>query len=296
MQVVYAHYSKPYGGSLRGAKTHWAIPYMECLVLAYSAYKSKEFFGSTKFVCDEYGKQLFIDVLGIKFDEVSVDLDGCEKYPMWWAAGKIHAYTKSVKRFSPFIMCDNDAGFHERPASHYFESRYRCQSIHHDAGTIFEGLVRRIVRETKNEYPYDIYHDAIKNVDGIKGGNAGMIVMGDEQLFNEFTRYTWDLMESSFMQKVASEGGSNKYNHMNYWNVVVEEILMLQLYRRIRGELPQTFFEFNGLTPPNGVRNPSNYFHIWGKKRDINKLREFEQKAVAYLPKELTNRIYEYFK
>lgn len=297
MKVIYAHYSKPYGGDIKKAKTHWAKPYVEFLVLAYSAYKSKEFFGNNTLVVDSYSKKLIIDDLGLEFDEVHVELDDCERNPMFWAAGKLYAYTKFIKEFEPFMFCDNDAGFHEKPPDYYFKSLYRCQHIHEDKTNVFGQYIKKLVRDTPNVFPYDIYHEAVKHPDGVKGGNAGMVICNDPELWSEFTRYTWAVMESDFMQKLARGIDQKKvFGHMSYWNVVVEEILLLQLYRRLRHELPQTFFEFKGLSPTPGTPNPLKYFHIWGKKSNIQVLNQFEKMAVDYLPEDLTKRIYDYFR
>ena len=85
---------------------------------------------------------------------------------------------------------------------------------------------------------------------------------------------------------------------MNYWNVVVEEILLLQLWRNLKWELPQTIFEFDGLKPTPGTENnnPSGYFHIWGKKSDLRVMQKWEKLTTDFLPKEITERVYDYFK
>jgi len=310
MKVVYAQYARPINYNIQNAKGHWGLNYVEPLVLAYSAIKSKEFFGHTKLVADEYSRKYLIDEIGIPFDEVQIMPDDIEKTPMYWAAGKIWAYTKAVGEFEPFIFMDNDAGFHNRPPEHYTSSRFRGQHVHCDtyhrllpgnkpSGNVFWQLVKKMVQGTPNVYPYDIIHDAYRHPEGVKGINAGILVFGDKEHWEMFSKYTWDLMESDFLNKVAKESmTSNLYNHMNFWNVVVEEILLLQCYRRLRWELPQTIFEFDGLKPTPGTENvnPSGYFHIWGKKSNLGIMHKWEKIATDYIPKEITERVYDYFK
>ncbi|HRH58114.1 MAG TPA: hypothetical protein PLS10_10690 [Chitinophagales bacterium] len=294
-KAVYTHYSRPYGSDIRNSQTHWLFPYLEFLILAYSGAKSKKFFGKTVLVTDTYGKELICDNLCIPFDEVIVELDGIEKKPRFWASGKIYGYTKAIKEFEPFIHFDNDAGFHIKPPE--FTGELTVQHIHHEYGNhfgeIFKRLVHRIVKETKNEFPYDIYHEAIKG--DLKGCNCGMIAFNDYDVWNEFSKYTWALQESEFFDKIERESVASMYRHFNYWNVVVEEILLYAIFKRIKKKEPDKLFDFNGFDFPVGTPNPMKYFHIWGSKRDREFLKIREKIAVDYLDKNVTDRIYAYF-
>lgn len=301
MKAIYAFYSKPFGGiDIRKAVTHWSITHVEFTTLAYSVLKSKAYGFETVLFCDKYGKELIIDTFGIPFDIVKVELDNCEIKRRFWAAGKIYAYSKGIESlggFEPFVMIDNDAGWHMKPPAHFFESRYRCQQIHNDKGTFFETQIREIVRQTKNEFPYDIYHEAVNNPDALKGGNAGVVVLGDETLWREFTRYTWALMESPFFDKLVRNSVKeiNPYRILNKWNVLVEENLLYLLNRRINKETPQTVLECIGFTIPSQTYNPTKYFHIWGHKKNPKFLNEFNEVAISYIPNEISHRIYSYF-
>jgi hypothetical protein len=306
MKAIYAYYSKPFGSvDIRKAKTHWITTHSEFFVLCYSVIKMKESGLETVLFCDEYGKKLIIDEFKIPFDIVKVELDGIEKKPRFWASGKIYAYTKglnSLGGFEPFIMVDNDAGFRKKPPTHFLTSKYRCQSIHIDKNTVFEQYLKRIQKETKNEFPFDIFHEC-DSLDGLKGGNAGIVVINDERLWSEFTRYTWALMEHSFFDKIENENSNlnSSYAKLRLWNVIVEENLLLLLNRRLNFELPQTVFEFTGLFVPrkdNGttVPNPTQYFHIWGSKKNAKFIKHYEELALNYIPKEISERIYNYFK
>ena len=298
MKAIYAFYSKPFGTKdIRTANTHWSIPYIEFLVMSYSVLKSKSFGLETVLFCDRYGKELIIDTFGIPFDEVRVELDYCEIKPRFWAAGKIYAYTKGLKEFEPYVMFDNDAGFHTKPPEHFFKSLYRCQSIHNDNGTEFARYVNKIVNETKDEYPFDIFHEMARNVDGIKGGNAGLVVMNDKRLWSEFTRYTWDLMNHSYFDKVVRDDKKevSPYRALRRWNVTVEENVLFQLSRRLNYQMPETVYEFTGFAPPMNVHNPSGFFHIWGSKKNIKFLKAYEDIAVNYIPNDITERVYKYF-
>ncbi len=300
MKCIYAYYSKPFGSvDIRKTDTHWILAYVEILTIFYSVSKSKEFGFETVLFCDKYGKELLIDTFNIPFDIVKVELDYCETKLRWWAAGKIYAYTKGIESlggFEPYMVMDNDAGWHNKPPEHYTKSLYRCQSIHIDSGSEFEKYVQKIVRETKNEYPFDVFHDMINNVNGVRGGNAGMLVIGSEQLWREFTRYTWDLMNNDYFDRIITEQPRvlNPYKAIGRWNVAIEENLMYQLSRRILKQQPETIYEFTGFIKPVGTES-NGFFHIWGHKKNKKYLKEFEDMIVNYIPKDFVNKVYNYF-
>lgn len=294
MKAIYTHYSKPYGQDIRNNQTHWLFPYLEFLILAYSSEKSKEFFDKTVLVTDTYGKKLIIDDLKIPFDEVIVELDNCEEKERFWASGKIYGYTKAIKEFEPFVHFDNDSGYHSKPP--IFNGELKVQHIHSDYndgfGAILKGLVERLVRETPNEFPYDIYHQAKQ----LKGCNCGLIMINDKGVFDEFSRYTWALQKSNFFDKIGKGAVAPIYSHFNYWNVVIEEILLYLVFVKLKGKEPDV--EFKGMSGFNfnkDIENPNKYFHIWGSKKDREFMKIREEIALNYLNKELTDRIYDYF-
>lgn len=300
MKAIYAFYSKPFGVDIRRAKTHWIDTSSEFYIMAYSVLKSKEHGFETVLFTDKYGKELIIDTLQIPFDIVKVELDFCEIKLKWWASGKIYAYTKGIEnlgKFEPFMMLDNDAGWHSKPPLHYLQSKYRCQSIHIDTNTEFERQIMRIVKDNQNVYPFDIFHEILKNKQEVKGGNAGVIIMNDERLWREFSRYTWDLMNHPYFDKIAKENTkeANIYKAMNKWNVTIEENLLLQLSRRLNSQLPETVFEFTGFATPIENHNPTGFYHIWGSKKNIKFINAFKELAISYIPKELSERIDNFF-
>jgi hypothetical protein len=299
MRAIYAFYSKPFGSiDIRNARTHWAFPYIEFLVLAYSVSKSKSFGFETVLFCDDYGKELIIDTFKIPFDIVKVELNDIEIKPKFWASGKIYAYSKGIEslgKFEPFVFFDNDAGFHKQPPPHFMTSKYRCQHVYHNHNDQFQGFVNKIIKETKNEFPFDIYHESKGNIDGLKGGNAGMVVINDEKLWSEWTRYSQALVNHEYFDSLIPNGEANPFKKISLWNVTIEENLMFLLNRRLNFELPQTVLEFNTLLLKEGTHNPTEYFHIWGLKVNKEFLKKYEKIAVEYLPKELTDRIYKHF-
>lgn len=144
--------------------------------------------------------------------------------------------------------------------------------------------------------PYDIYHEAVKG--DLRGCNCGVIFFNDAEVWSEFSRYTWALQNSEFFDKIASEAIAPMYKHFNYWNVVIEEILLYSIFKRLKKKEPNKLFDINGFDFPKETPNPLKYFHIWGSKRDREFLKIREKIAVDYLDrydKALVDRIYTFF-
>lgn len=300
MICIYALDTRQYTHNIRTARTHWAVPYVEFLVMSLSATKSREFGWKTRLVTDRYGAELMQEFgMSSLYDEILVELDDIDVKPRFWAAGKIHAYTKSIKDFGDgFIMCDNDAWFDSKPPEWVTDSQYLCQHVHHERGTMFEPLLNRLLKETPNEFPYDIYRESWNKTP--MGGNAGFIVMRDKEVWELFKTYTFAMMASEFYDKLEAEfrlkKGVNIYREFSLWNVLNEEILLLECYRRLRGKLPNKLFDIKYFDFPKNTPNPLGYHHIWGSKRDLDRLRRDEKTAVEYIDKTISERIYTYFR
>lgn len=295
MECRYAFYTKPFFGDIKRNATHWCDKVVEFYMIAYSSQKMKSFGLTTVMHTDKYGASILQD-MGIEFDKVVVDLDFCEIKPRWWASGKVHAYTRGVGDFRPFVMCDNDAGFHKKPPQWMLDSRYACQSLHTDTKTEFERQIYRVVEETPNVFPFDIYHWAVGFADDLKGSNSGFVIMNDKELHSEFTRYAWALFNHEWFDRLLKNSGElNPYKVLNKWNVLIEENLLYFLHKRMYGVNPTTILDCNGFAIPKGICNPHEYYHIWGSKKNPKIIREYKEMALNYIPERVSNQIEVFF-
>jgi hypothetical protein len=64
-----------------------------------------------------------------------------------------------------------------------------------------------------------------ENIDGLKGGNAGMVVINDEHLWSEWTRYSQALVNHEYFDRLV-KGDLNPFKKISLWNVVIEENLL----------------------------------------------------------------------
>lgn len=283
MECRYAFYTKPFNSDIRRNNTHWCDKSVEFYMLTYTSMRMREYGFRTVMHTDRYGKSL-LDAMDIQFDEIVVDLDLCELKPRFWASGKVHAYTRGVGDFRPYIMCDNDAGFHSRPPQHILDSRYACQSLHVDTKTEFERQIYRVVEENKNEFPFDIFHWAVKYSDELKGANSGLVIMNDKDLFEEFTRYAWALFDSPFFDTILKKTTElSPYKALSKWNVLIEENLLYFLNKRMYGGNPTVLLDCTGFQIPKNTYNPHDYYHIWGSKKNPKIIREYKEMALTFI-------------
>ena len=103
MRAVWSFWSKPfqaYKGRI------WRQPQHHLLAWGLSLRLARQHFAETHLVTDTAGKQLLVDLLGLKFDNVSTELDQLrDADPGWWALGKLIAYSLQDRSF---IHIDTD--------------------------------------------------------------------------------------------------------------------------------------------------------------------------------------------
>ena len=103
MHAVWSHWSKP----LRGTPGNSWLDikhYLMSFVLSHAL--AKQHFQETHLVTDSEGLRVIVDIIGLDFDHVFVELDTLNPFCLcWWNLGKFYAYSMQTK---PFIHLDND--------------------------------------------------------------------------------------------------------------------------------------------------------------------------------------------
>src|ERR1035437_7473627 len=110
MKIVQSFWSKPFlskntnifdrakGGGI-SEKMFYMSTALSCLML-------RKFYDDVTLITDEFGKHMLIDVLGLPYTNVIVELDKINHYDEnFWALGKIYAYSIQDK---PFLHVDSD--------------------------------------------------------------------------------------------------------------------------------------------------------------------------------------------
>lgn len=258
MKAVFSFYSQPYKYDVLKNKSNWASNEYEFIVFAWAVSRAKLQFDSVELVTDAYGKWL-MGVLGITFDSI-VLFDNIEPYGgKLWAAGKIIAYSKQT---TPFCHIDNDAFFNKALPTTMTESDVCIQSwddtMHNHW---YFSTFADCVKNTKNEYPYDIFHNSKNRVR--YAGCMSLYWCQDLEMNSLYTNRFLDIMETPYYKSLP-----NSYKRNSHFNVLFEQMMMSEQYYQMYGKLHSVILEKNIYNE----KNIANFTHIWGTKGDSNKL------------------------
>jgi hypothetical protein len=113
MKAVWSFWSKPY---VFGYKANWASETHHWLSWVLSLETAGRHYPETCLVTDSNGAEILVDKLGLKFSQVSTELDALsEADPGWWSLGKLYAYNLQQ---DPFVHIDSDVYLWKRLPAH----------------------------------------------------------------------------------------------------------------------------------------------------------------------------------
>src|ERR1700728_571827 len=103
MRGVWSYWSTPYRVHRRST---WASDLHHLLSWVLSVETARQHYTETALVTDDEGARMLVDGLGLRFSDVSTELNALHDHdPAWWSIGKIYAYRLQTK---PFIHIDSD--------------------------------------------------------------------------------------------------------------------------------------------------------------------------------------------
>lgn len=103
MLAVWSHWSKPFAARPGGGWPTLAHYLMSCVLSVETA---RSHFDGTRLVTDAVGKEMLVDGVELRFDDVRLELSEIEEYdPGWWVLGKVQAFRTQDE---PFVHIDND--------------------------------------------------------------------------------------------------------------------------------------------------------------------------------------------
>lgn len=103
MKAIWSFWTKP---SKTTRKSIWFSQRHHFYSWVLSVETARQHFPQIALFTDSEGAQLLVDKIGLKFDEVSTELDKLAKFnPQWWALGKVWTYRAQTE---PFVHIDSD--------------------------------------------------------------------------------------------------------------------------------------------------------------------------------------------
>lgn len=102
-RAVWSFWSKPFQTLHQRA---WLHPKYHLLSWILSVRTAERFFPETALITDDFGAELLVSKLKLRFGHVSRDLNQlADTDPCWWALGKLYAYRSQSE---PFVHLDSD--------------------------------------------------------------------------------------------------------------------------------------------------------------------------------------------
>jgi hypothetical protein len=172
VRAVWSLWTKPLR---RWRGSGWPDERYHMLSWILSLQTSRRFFDPVCLVTDQAGKRMLVDDLGLRFDEVSTELDVLDDHdPSIWALGKLYAYRAQTE---PFMHIDNDVYWWKPPPPALLDAPvFAVYPEHTRYGTwpYLIGSLRTIVAAADGWLPAEL--DAFVPVGGIaRAENCGIV-------------------------------------------------------------------------------------------------------------------------
>jgi hypothetical protein len=126
MNAVWSFWSKPYR---EGKSLDWGDGLSRFCSWKLSLEMAGRLFGKTMLFTDDYGKNLLVSKLGLKYDSVSTALNALESLDSkWWASGKLYTY---LLQDEPFLHIDSDVYLHKQLDRRLLDAPLIAQNYEH---------------------------------------------------------------------------------------------------------------------------------------------------------------------
>lgn len=254
-KLIHSYWSKPYF-TVESDKGGWnkkIFHYMSC---ALSCLKFREFH-NIELITDKKGKEIFIDKIGLPYDNVIVTLDDLNDYPEYlWAIGKL--YTYSIMK-DPFIHVDNDIFIWQPLPDELFKSElvsHNLEKAYPHNKTFFTDILNKF------NYVPQVLIDSFKLNNEVHEINAGILGGKDLNFIKDYCRIAFKFVNENL-------NIIKKLNRPGMFNVIYEQFLFYALanleYKKISFLINKEVDEhFLGLTDFWQVPFKNKYLHALG--------------------------------
>jgi hypothetical protein len=252
MRAVWSFWSRPfhsYYGSI------WCKPLHHLLAWGLSVKTASQHYPDTVLITDRPGKKLLVDQLGLRFSDVSTELERLDNVdPGWWALGKLLAYSLQDR---PFVHLDTDVFLWKRLPRHLTESPVFTQypeGFHdHDPHYRPQDIEWAFAQQSA-KLPVE-WEWARSNRGPFPAENCG--VLGGSQV--EFLRYYAQTAVDLVLQPENAAAWSHLHDKRCY-NIVLEQFFLSAC---------AGFHRFHPTSPYRGVQI-SHLFSSWEDAFDPN--------------------------
>jgi len=282
LRAVWSFWSKPFNAR-RGSV--WLSEKLQFLSWILSVETARKHYPVTSLYTDEEGARI-ADMIGIKFDRVSTELNALQAYdPEWWALGKLYTYRAQTE---PFIHIDNDVFLWKRLAVTVEQAPVFAQCPEHFSSGM-------------NGYNPDEVEDTLNTFNGWipdewrwyrslgparRGENCGIFGGNSLDFINHYADLAMRMIEHPSNQPGWAMKGKNI--------VLMEQYLLSACieYYRNRQELPfhgihsqYIFDSFNDAFDRAKAAQAGFTHLLGGAKKNISIARRIEKRVMEEYPK-----------
>ena len=233
MKIVQSYWSKPNKSFEKGFQNKisggWRNIKYQYMSWALSCLKLKTFYPNIELVTDLEGKRILIEQLGLPYDNVRIELDNLNKYPVeLWALGKLYTYALQNE---PFIHVDNDVFIWEKFNNQIEKAELIGQHVDNDEDHYHHAL--KHLKELNIKLPSFLINDFEKN-NKFNASNAGIIGGSNVCFFKEYVNEAFHLINSQL-------GKINKSLFGTSYAIIYEQYLYSAMARKNQIKISHLF-------------------------------------------------------
>jgi hypothetical protein len=240
----------------------WYTPELYYLSLAYSFYKLKYHYSNVSLICDHYANTLLVDILGLTYENVNMELDKIDiSFSKSWALGKIYAYRIAN---NPFQHYDGDVFLWERTKQFTTKNELIFQNYEYNETYYRDSLTE--IHEKLSFIPSEL-KNINKNIVSI---NAGVIGCNSADFIKEYTEKA--------LEFVHTNSNCLKFIDQGRFNTVFEQLLCykiaikrkIKMTPNLRVSRTNNSYNLNKLTNFYNIPDSIKYIHPLGFKKKID--------------------------
>lgn len=252
MKIVQSYWSKP-----SGENSNWAHKDTHYYSWALSCLKLKQYYDKVELVTDKAGEDLLINKLKLPYDSVRIVLDDLNEYdPLFWALGKIYAY--SIQK-EPFIHVDGDVYIWDKfPANIEYASliAQHEENNYEFANMYYEG----IMQANSFSLPEAIIAFRKEVTKNMMQANAGILGGNDIKFIHHFCQEAFRMVDEN-------KGIAHTIKYPGMFNTIFEQYLFYCMAYTENKNITYLFnekinSEFKELVQFNDVPYKTHFIHL----------------------------------
>ncbi len=278
MKIIHSFWTKPFVSDKKYFHSNtggWLSRKHFYMSWALSCLQLKTFYDEVELVTDVLGKKILVDLMGLPYSKVTLELEEINNYPTeLWALGKIKAYQIQKE---PFIHIDADAFIWKRFSQTIESAPLISQSIEIDIPFYKETYDK--LKESFTFIPDSILKDRAINRE-FKAINAGVLGANDLEFIRIYTANCFKFIEqnSSHFDKISLHSFNMIYEQYLFYCLAKEQEIPIEILFKSTN-LAKEILNFTE------IPNKTSYMHLFSNTKKNPIMGNFlENRLLQYFP------------